>query len=305
MAKRAKTGVVKTRGLHLDLKGTQPTFRRLISLLDVAKAAGYNALLVEWEDTFPWSIDERWRSETAYTQAQVRKFAEEAKARGLEIIPLVQSLGHMETPLTPPEYEDLREIPFRSDSLNPLADGASDLVMGMVEEVLELLPGVKRFHLGGDESWTFGKAPDTAKFIKRHGKAELYRRHIEPVIDMLNARGVRPILWSDMMHDWPMADLRRFVKKVDLCPWGYEGHPDQWQFHSATKYIERFAQAGATLWGATAYKGERGTIRTWRTGTCGRRTRSRGRRWERGSEAWGSLRRRGAGTRRIGCRMTR
>jgi hexosaminidase len=188
----------------------------------------------------------------------VRKFAQEAKARRIEIIPLVQTLGHMETPLSLPEYAHLREIPYRSDCLNPLAKGAQRLVAAMIFDVLTLLPDVKRFHLGGDESWTFGKAPDTAKFVKKHGKAALYRRHIEPILHMLADRGVRPILWSDMMHDWPMAELRQFAKRVDLCPWGYRGHPDQWQFHSATKYIERFAQAGATLWGATAYKGGEG-----------------------------------------------
>jgi hypothetical protein len=43
-------GVAPVRALHLDLKGLPPTLPRLLSLLKLAKASGYNALLVEWED---------------------------------------------------------------------------------------------------------------------------------------------------------------------------------------------------------------------------------------------------------------
>jgi hypothetical protein len=37
------------------------------------------------------------------------------------VIPLVQSLGHMETPLRIEDYRALRELPHRCDGLNPLA----------------------------------------------------------------------------------------------------------------------------------------------------------------------------------------
>ena len=250
----ARSGI-KTRGVHLDLKGVPPTFKRLIGLLDVIKAAGYNALLVEWEDMFPWTVHRAFRCETAYSARQVTRFHEEAAARGLEVIPLVQCLGHMETALSVHEFAHLREVPYRSDGLNPLAAGARELVEDMVDDVLELTPGVKRFHLGGDEAWTLGKAPETAAYIRKRGKAKLYLQHIEPILDRLNSRGVRPILWSDMMHDWPAAELRHIAREADLCPWGYDGHPDRWKHHSASRHIKRFAENGVTLWGATAYKG--------------------------------------------------
>lgn len=96
-------------GIHLDLKGVPPTPQRLLSLLKVIAAARYNALLVEWEDMFPWTVDVRFRCETAYTPEQVADFACAASDLGLEIVPLVQCLGHMETPLSVLGYEPLRE----------------------------------------------------------------------------------------------------------------------------------------------------------------------------------------------------
>ena len=243
------------RAVHLDLKGVPPSAARLPGLLNLIAAARYNALLVEWEDMYPWTVDTRFRNATAYTPRQVRAFHAAAAARGLEIIPLVQCLGHMETPLSVDGYRHLREVPYRSDGLNPLAPGARELVERMVDDVLALTPGVRYFHLGGDEARTLGRCPATAAYIRRHGKAQLYLQHVEPILDRLAARSIRPILWSDMMHDWPDDGLRHIATKADLCPWGYNGHPDEWQHHSATRHIERFHANGITLWGATAYKG--------------------------------------------------
>ena len=251
--------VIGVRGVHLDLKGTPPTPERLVRLLDVFAAARYNAVLVEWEDSFPWTVDARFRSETAYSPETIKRFARRAADLGIEVIPLVQCLGHMETPLSRPGYESLREVPGQEDVLNPLALGARQLVERMVEDVLRLLPGVKHFHLGGDEAWSFGTHPDTKAFIAKHGKGALYLKHIEPILDRLNRRGVRPILWHDMMREWDGGALRRLARKADLLVWGYSGHPDTTTHHFSSKVIERFVEHKITLWGGTAYKGADGS----------------------------------------------
>jgi len=255
---KASGPAVPIRGVHLDLKGTPPTAGRLLALLELFAALRYNAVLVEWEDTFPWTVDERFRCETAYTPEQVRSFHDAAGRLGLEVVPLVQCLGHMETPLGTPGYERLREVGHRADVLNPLAPGAGDLIRRMVEDVLALLPGVKHFHLGGDEAWSFGTHPDTKAFIEKHGKGALYLHHVEPVLQMLGGRGVRPILWHDMMQDWDAGSLRRLAAIADLCVWGYRGHPDTTTAHHSSNVIDRFRRHGVPLWGATAYKGASG-----------------------------------------------
>jgi len=247
-----------TRAVHLDLKGLPPTPQRLDGLLKIIAAAGYNAVLVEWEDMFPWTVDERFRCETAYTPEQVRQFAAAAAERGIEIIPLIETLGHMQTPLSLPGYEALREVPHQTDVLNPLADGAAQLVHDMIEDVLALLPDCRRFHLGGDEAGSLGSSPAGRDFVAQHGRAGLYLHHYEPILEGLNARGIRPILWHDMMVDWDDAALRRLGEKADLCTWGYHGHPDDSRHHFNSRHVARFAKLGVTLWGGTAYKGADG-----------------------------------------------
>jgi len=252
---RREQPVIPLRGVHLDLKGLPPTANRLVELLRLFAAARYNVVLVEWEDSFPWTVDQRFRSPTAYTPDDIRRFTETARALGLELIPLVQCLGHMETPLSVPGYEHLRELPEQAASLNPLHPGARALVQRMVDDVLPLMPGTRRFHLGGDESWTFGQNPQTADYVQKHGKGALYLAHVEPILDALNARGIRPILWHDMMVDWDSPALKSLAAKSDLMAWGYIGHPDTTAHHFRTEYLQRFRTHGLTLWGATAYKG--------------------------------------------------
>lgn len=163
---RADPPAIPVRGVHLDLKGTPPTFQRVLRLREVFAACRYNAVLVEWEDTFPWTADLRFRCETCYTPQQIVAFRDAAAELDLEVIPLVQCLGHMENPLAVAGYEHLREVPHRADVLNPLADGARELVRRMVDDVLAAFPKLRHFHLGGDEAWSFGTHADTKGYVE-------------------------------------------------------------------------------------------------------------------------------------------
>jgi len=255
---RSANPVTPIRGVHLDLKGVPPTPSRLLELLRIFAAARYNAVLVEWEDAFPWTVDERFRSPTAYSSAVIRQFCSAAADLGIEVIPLVQCLGHMETPLNISGYENLRELPHDAFVLHPLAPGARELVQSMVDDVLRLMPATRFLHLGGDEAWSLGQNPATADAIARNGKAALYLQHVGPILDTLISRGIRPILWHDMMIEWDSDALKALSAKADLMAWGYRGHPDDTSSHFNTRHLQRLHDHGLTLWGGTAYKGADG-----------------------------------------------
>lgn len=251
--------VVPIRGLHLDLKGTPPTFPRLLDLLDLFAALRYNLIVVEWEDMFPWMVDFSFRSSNAYNEEEVRAFAAKAARLGIEVVPLVQTLGHMENFLKAPGRTSLREHPDSDDVLNPLAPGAPELVRSLVEDVLRVLPDVKYFHLGGDEAWHLGVHPRTATFIRENSADALYLHHMQPLLDGLNARKIRPLLWHDMMLKWDDEALRNMGRQADIVFWGYHGHPDESPHHFSSRQIARFAELGLTIFGATAFKGAEGT----------------------------------------------
>lgn len=97
--------------VHLDLKGAPPKvyyfeqFFRLISRL------GATGILIEWEDMFPYTgMLADCRNGNAYTEAEVKMIFGWAKENNLEIIPLVQTFGHLEWVLKHEKFAHLREI---------------------------------------------------------------------------------------------------------------------------------------------------------------------------------------------------
>jgi len=251
--------VIPVRAVHLDLKGVPPTPERLLELPRVVARLGFNALLVEWEDTFPWRANSALRNETAYTLDEVAAFHAAATRWDVQIIPLVQCLGHMEFVLKHPEYAALRETPGDINVLNPLADGARDLIADLAKDVIAATPGLTHFHLGGDEAWSLGTNDDTKEWIESKGKGSLYLHHVEPILDELNAAGIRPMLWHDMMIDWDTDALKRLADKADLVLWWYQKDPRvDGGDHINNEIIERFKAHGIRMWGGAAYKGADG-----------------------------------------------
>jgi len=240
--------LVPVRGVHLDLKGLPPTPQRLLQLLNLFTASRFNCVLAEWEDAFPWDCDPRFRSDAAYTVDDVDAFHRRARELDLRVIPLVQSLGHMEMPLRISDYAPLREVPDRCDGINPLAPGARELVGRMIDDVVARSGPITHLHVGGDEAFTFAHHPDTRAYVAQHGAAGLYLHHIRPVMESLNARGIRPIVWHDMMCDWDERSLAEVARLADVMVWKYQDGPDD-------AMLERFARAGVAVWGASAYKG--------------------------------------------------
>ena len=254
---RSSVPAVNVRALHIDLKGCVPEFNRLLRQLEVYAAAHYNAVLFEWEDMFPWS-DCSLRCGCAYTREEIRQLGRRCKELGMEIIPLVQSLGHMENVLSREQYRHLQEVPGDSGCTDPLNPGSVPLICGMIDEILALLPSVRHFHLGGDEAMTFGQGRGGAEFMEKYGRAELYLQHICKLTSYLNARSIRPLLWADMIVKWEDAELMRIAGEADLVAWGYQGKVSRTRPSACRERLQKYLDCGIRLWGGCAFKGADG-----------------------------------------------
>lgn len=253
------SGCTYKRGIHLDLKGLAPTFQRLLELVELFQQLQFQIVLVEWEDMFPWKCDERLRNKNAYTEAEVLEFAVKCDTCGLSIIPLVQSLGHAENVLRLSGNEPLREVPGRTDVFHPLNPDAPNLVKLMVEDVLNLLPEISHFHLGGDEVYTLGQNPKSKEYLEKHGSAALYLLQLEPSLELLENKSIRPMLWHDEIVQWEADQIKKFSQRIDLVVWGYTGDPrDPDTYHYRLPHVEKLSKLDCNLWGATAYKGADG-----------------------------------------------
>ncbi len=253
---KKKTPFVEIRGIHLDLKGLPPAPDRLLELLDIMAAAGINCVLVEWEDMYPWKKYPELRNRTAYSEETVEKFFAKAEKLSIEIIPLVQSLGHLETVLSKKRFQNLRELD-NTGELCPSKKGSVELVISLVDDILRTHTGrIRYFHLGGDEAWTMGSCPACRKAVKSSGKGSLYLKHILPVLEHLKGKGIQPILWDDMMREWPVAEMKKLAGKTDLMVWTYGSSIRE----KVCEAMKKFSRAGITMWGASAFKGADGIM---------------------------------------------
>ncbi len=100
---------MKTRAVHFDMKAMIPKIDYALTLVDEIADEGINALLVEFEDKFPFDVTAGTHHPCAWTKEEFRRFAEKCSSRNVELIPLLQSVGHLDYLLKYPKFRDLRD----------------------------------------------------------------------------------------------------------------------------------------------------------------------------------------------------
>lgn len=206
------------RGVHLDLKGPALRFDYLCSLVERLGRAKINTLLIEYEDKFPYQAFPGLVGEGALTREQLRQLLELCTSWGIDVIPLVQCLGHVEYVLKRPEFRHLAEDASLQQYC-PLNEAALPHVTAMIDEVVAAHPGLTYFHIGGDESWSLGACPRCSAVPK----ARLYVDYIKQAAGAVEARGLKPIIWDDMFHEEKAHHLLdELPESTVLMVWEYQ-----------------------------------------------------------------------------------
>jgi hypothetical protein len=151
---------------------------------------------------------------------------------GLQVIPMVQSLGHSEYVLTKPGYEKFRESPEHFDQYDPLSADARSLIIELIDDAIEAVQPENYFHLGGDETWRLGRSEACKPIVENIGKAGLYLKHMLPIIEHVIKRGLCPILWADIALAHPDI-VKQFPREIVWMDWDYwTPDPERWnQLH--------------------------------------------------------------------------
>ncbi|MEJ1284149.1 hexosaminidase (glycosyl hydrolase family 20 catalytic domain) containing [Cricetulus griseus] len=146
--------------VHLDLKGAPPKVSYFSEVFPLFHALGANGLLIEYEDMFPYEGHLRLlRAKHAYSHSEVTEILRLARLSELEVVPLVQTFGHMEFVLKHAAFVHLREVALFPNTLNPHEAESLALVKDMIDQILELHRGVRWLHIGCDEAAHSGPQP--------------------------------------------------------------------------------------------------------------------------------------------------
>lgn len=128
-----------------------------------------------------------------YTADDLRALDDHAHALGIEIVPCIQTLGHLEQILQWPAYADLADTPRIL-----LADHPATLpLLGRILDAATAPFRSRRVHLGLDEAAGVG----SGRHLLRHGAEPAHailRRHLDRVLALCRDRNLEPMIWSDM-----------------------------------------------------------------------------------------------------------
>lgn len=238
---------------HLDLKGGAPRVGVLEKLMGVAAQAGATGVLIEWEDAFPYKGHlANLSSRAAYTPAEVRRIAAAAHGAGLTLVPLMQSLGHLEYALKQQQWAELREADSVAEAC-PSLPAAARLVTDALDQLLAAVPS-PLVHIGADEVYTLGRCARCR--ARRITPLNLYLHHVLTVARHVKNRwGARVLFWDDMVRRAPLQALRSLAEVAEPVVWAYGPDVDR----LVPPYVLRmYAAVFPRVWLAPAFKGASG-----------------------------------------------
>ena len=165
---------------------------------------GQNAFMLYTEDTYeienrPYFGYMRGR----YTKEELKELDKYALTLGIELIPCIQTLGHLGTMLKwscTSRYKDTERV------LLVGADETYKLIGDMFDTVAECFT-TKRLHVGMDETVGLG----TGAYLQKNGyriPKEIFIEHLAKVTEMATSRGFKPMMWSDMIIEMGSGSKR-------------------------------------------------------------------------------------------------
>lgn len=249
--------------VHLDLKGAPPRVSYLAQVLPLFRGLGATGLLIEYEDMFPYSGDlECLRAQHAYSLAEIDEIQKLAKVHSLEVIPLVQTYGHLEFVLKHERFSHLREVRRFPNALNPHKEESLQLIGAMVQQVMDAHQGVKWFHIGADEVYYLGEGEESRKCLSE-GECtmeQLFLNHAKAVANhvVTTFPSVTPIMWDDMLRNMNEDVLAEsgVAQVVEPMIWDYVSNLD---VNNKIQLMEKYQRCGfSRMWLASAFKGATG-----------------------------------------------
>lgn len=175
--------------LRLSFRGAPPGGDRFCRLLPLLACSGVQTIIVDWEESFPWAIDERMRGAGVFREEEVLGMQSVASSAGIELIPRLARCG---LPFALDRVAGFSHLSgFAADGEPPeVAAAAVRMVDRLVDDMLEVFQHVPRLAVGAaeqpDDGAPQGKSAGAAERLDGHGR----QQHLEVVCSLLRGRGM-------------------------------------------------------------------------------------------------------------------
>ncbi len=226
-------------------------------LLKTMAWMGFDRLLLYMEDTFeipeqPYFGYMRGR----YSFDELKEIDDYAFLFGIEVVPAIQTLGHMRQFLkwgTDPELADTGDI-LRVDQPETYM-----LIEQMMRAVTAPLRS-RTIHLGMDEAEQVG----LGAYLRKHGfrnRFDLMSGHVTRVANLAASLGLQPMMWSDMYFKFASGSGQYYDHAADLPDSVRGGIPEKmklvyWDYYSEDKqHYRTMLRNHVNLGGGTVFAG--------------------------------------------------
>lgn len=155
---------------------------------------GYSSMQLYTEDTYRIEDEPYFGYQRgAYTRDEFKEMDAYASVFGIELVPCIQTLAHLEGMLRWKEYEKVKDI---DNILLTDAEKTYELIEKMFRQMSQNLKS-RRINIGMDEAHLLG----LGKHLDLHGyenRMDLMLRHYRNVIAIAEKYGYQSMMWSDM-----------------------------------------------------------------------------------------------------------
>jgi hypothetical protein len=189
---------IPQRAVHYDTKHHQDKAEYVRGFIRDLAHYKINILMWEWEDKFAYKSHPEVGAPGAFTTEEMQELTRYAQQYHIQIVPLVQGLGHVSFILKWPQNAHLREIAASNWQFCPLKDGSYDLLLDLWKEAMEATPGSEYLHIGCDETYELGQGVECGCKAKAEeiGKRGLMKIFLDRNINNLSRSGRKIITWS-------------------------------------------------------------------------------------------------------------
>jgi hypothetical protein len=166
-----------------------PDIRAIRAMVELLARMKVRYVAIEFGSQLVLDLDPNMATGARFSKRQAKELIEYARSLGIEPIGYLNLLGHLDRAYQKPPYTNHGGIMIQDGSVY------ERFIFPILDEMLDVNGKVRWFHCGMDEAW------ELFEWLSREGydSATLLAQHIRRVHDYLQARGVRLVIWHDML----------------------------------------------------------------------------------------------------------
>lgn len=204
---------IRERAVHYDTKHHQDKKEYVKDFIRDLARYKINMLVWEWEDKLAYTSHPEIGAPGAFTVEEMQEFTKYAKQYHIELVPLVQGLGHVSFILKWPQHAAVREIASSNWEFCPLKDESYALLFDLWDEAVKATPGSRYIHIGSDETYELGMCEMCKAKAAEIGKSGVYTLFVNKAAQHLKKFGREVMAWER-----PMGWVQNSSPAVGIVP---------------------------------------------------------------------------------------